>query len=160
MTEKTDIAMLREQAETAKVCGGMFAISGEQALSLLDQLEAERHKGDLWFGKVADLEAALKTERQRADEYRQKWTDAVSDSCDRIQELRAELAVLKGEQLPKDWQLVPKKPTPKMRLQMHTVGDVTCYECGADRTYDCTENIDYSWDDMLAAAPSLSKDGE
>jgi chromosome segregation ATPase len=34
---------------------------------LQSQLEAERRKGDLWFGKVADLEAALKAERQRAD---------------------------------------------------------------------------------------------
>jgi len=50
---KTDIAALRELAETAKVCGGMFAISGEQALALLDQFEAERQR-------VKDLETRLR----------------------------------------------------------------------------------------------------
>lgn len=75
MTDTTDIKMLREQAETAKVCGGMFAISGEQALSLLDQLEAER---------------------QRADELKINW-DAAKNS---IQFYKAEIAALKGDQVP------------------------------------------------------------
>lgn len=46
MTDTTDIKALRRQAETVKACGGIFSISGEQALSLLDQLEAERERAD------------------------------------------------------------------------------------------------------------------
>lgn len=80
MTNTTDIAALRE------ACGilndhGYLTKSGkirsnnlaeavrmiiEQSVGYAGQLEEERHKGDLWFGKVADLEAALKAERQRA----------------------------------------------------------------------------------------------
>ena len=82
MTDTTDIAALREQAETAKACGGMFAISGEKALSLLDQLEAERQRA---AGSEEKLHKALHREK------------AVERKLLAAQE---ELAALKGDQVP------------------------------------------------------------
>ncbi len=75
MTDAIDIKALRCQAETAIVCGGMFAISGEQALSLLDQLEAERQRA----------ESLSKSEWKMACE---------------LSEAQAELAALKSDQVP------------------------------------------------------------
>lgn len=66
-----------------------------------------------------------------------------------------ELALLLLDQ-PEGWTLVPVKPTPHMRLQMHTVGDISCRACGANVSYDCTENVEYSWEDMLNAAPKAT----
>lgn len=86
MTDTTDIKALREQAETSKVCGGIFAISGEQALSLLDQLEAERQRADA-------------NEPVRCEGVPQHVHDMI-DLQETIDELRAELAELKGEQVP------------------------------------------------------------
>lgn len=60
MTDTADTAALREKAETAKVCGGMFAISGEQALSLLDQLEAERQRADKSDAMLSECLESLK----------------------------------------------------------------------------------------------------
>lgn len=81
MTDTTDTAALREQAETAKACGGIFAISGEKALSLLDHLEAERQRAN-----------ALQTER---DEFRRrlKLERSILEDADK------EIAKLKGEQV-------------------------------------------------------------
>lgn len=100
MTDKTDIKALREQAETAKVCGGMFAISGEQALSLLDQLEAERQRADRYhFVAMSALEAQAEISEQLG---------ISEDECDgspeqiheKIEMLQTELAALKGDQVP------------------------------------------------------------
>lgn len=79
MTDTTDIKALREQAEKAKVCGGIFAISGEQALSLLDQLEAERQRAD------------------NASFRENHLNDMLNDKIQQNVDLRAELAALKGE---------------------------------------------------------------
>src|SRR5471030_11559 len=117
MTDKTDIAALR--IKSANVIGLLTAesLTGSFALdSLADVfddmfrlLEAERHKGDLWFGKVADLEAALKAERQQADKNG-KMLERVAGQRDKafadIEKAEAELAALKGDQVPVAWQSV------------------------------------------------------
>lgn len=86
MTDTTDTAALREQAETAKACGGMFAISGEKALSLLEQPEAERQRADA-------------NEPVRCEGVPQHVHDMI-DLQETIDELQAEVAELKGEQVP------------------------------------------------------------
>lgn len=82
MTDTTDIKALRCQAETAIVCGGMFAISGEQALSLLDQFEAERQLAE----KLRML--------------RDSWRESAYTNTHRAEKAEAELAALKGDQVP------------------------------------------------------------
>ncbi|MFA9208722.1 MAG: hypothetical protein ACEQSN_10885 [Yersinia sp. (in: enterobacteria)] len=80
--------------------------------------------------------------------------------------LREQLAELKALPLfteatpattvvPEGYKFVPIKLTPTMRLQMHTIGDVTCHECGTRLSYDCTDNIEYSWADILEATPEV-----
>lgn len=128
MTDTTDIKALREGLvellDHVDSYGGkcwLFPEDVRSIISSLDQLEAERHKGDLWFGKVADLEAALKAERQRADRYHFVAMSALEsqaeisdqlgiseDECDgspeqiheKIEMLQTELAALKVEQVP------------------------------------------------------------
>lgn len=82
MTDTTDIKALRRQAETAKACGGIFSISGEQALSLLDQLEAERQRADK-NGKMLERVAGQRDQ-------------AFAD----IEKAETELAALKGDHVP------------------------------------------------------------
>lgn len=82
MTDAIDIKALRCQAETAIVCGGMFAISGEQALSLLDQLEAERQLAE----KLRML--------------RDSWRESAYTNTHRAEKAEAELAALKSDQVP------------------------------------------------------------
>ncbi|MFS7360333.1 hypothetical protein AB6896_15860 [Rahnella inusitata] len=79
-------------------CADQLYWSAWQVLAerALDQLEAERHKGDLWFGKVADLEAALKAERQRAADL----VLHVNTQANMREKTESELAALKGEQMP------------------------------------------------------------
>ncbi len=77
------------------------AVSG--LLHSAEQLEAERRKGDLWFGKVADLEAALKAERQRADALqteRDEFRRRLKIERSILEDADKELAALKGDQVP------------------------------------------------------------
>lgn len=60
-----------------------------------------------------------------------------------------------AQKLAQHYKFVPIKLTPTMRQQMHTIGDVTCHECGTRLSYDCTENIEYSWVDILEATPEV-----
>ncbi|PKE31014.1 hypothetical protein CWS43_10070 [Rahnella sp. AA] len=88
MTDTTDISALREQAETAKVCGGMFAISGEQALSLLDQLEAERQRADK---AQADMQFECDAHIETAESWREWKLRAITAETE-IAALKARLA--------------------------------------------------------------------
>lgn len=105
-----------EGSKKQKVANAKYiALANPQTIiALLDQLEGARAKGDLWFGKVADLEAALKAERQRAGELQstinrlsksrnklfddrqrinKSWTEAETDNA----LLRDEIAALKAK---------------------------------------------------------------
>ncbi|HDL7647604.1 TPA: hypothetical protein PXO92_004306 [Yersinia enterocolitica] len=55
---------------------------------------------------------------------------------------------------PKNWKLVPSRLTPEMKLQMHTLCNADCPDCGKEFAVDVTNNIEQSWGDMLAAAPT------
>lgn len=110
MTDTTDVAALRSKAAnvigllTAESLTGGFALDSLADVfdDMFRLLEAERHKGDLWFGKVADLEAALKAERQQrkaAEKEREGLQKALVIYGDEILELRAKLKV---EQVPVD----------------------------------------------------------
>lgn len=118
MTTK-DIAALREAIKACDLNDYRTwpQLPPRRLEALLNKLEAERHKGDLWFGKVADLEAALKAERQRADEYKgqleleQHHSKTLSGTVDivdgqrdhwmeRARKAEAEIAALKGDQVP------------------------------------------------------------
>ena len=99
MTDKTDTPELRRfnfeiwphEAYISEAYDGEYVLFADAH----QQIEAERHKGDLWFGKVADLEAALKTERQRADDALTSITDYLSAPF----KVKTEIAALKGEQV-------------------------------------------------------------
>ncbi|MBW5816165.1 hypothetical protein H0I54_16230 [Yersinia kristensenii] len=54
---------------------------------------------------------------------------------------------------PKKWKLVPSCLTPEMKLQMHTLCNADCPDCGKEFAIDVTNNIERSWEDMLAAVP-------
>ncbi|EEP89025.1 hypothetical protein [Yersinia kristensenii] len=54
---------------------------------------------------------------------------------------------------PKNWKLVPSCLTPEMKLQMHTLCNADCPECGKEFAVDVTNNIEQSWADILAAVP-------
>lgn len=103
MTDKTDTPELRRfnfeiwphEAYISEAYDGEYVLFADAH----QQIEAERHKGDLWFGKVADLEAALKTERQRAHDALTSITDYLSAPF----KVKAEIAALKGEQVPVAW---------------------------------------------------------
>lgn len=84
MTDTTDIKVLRELAETAKVCGGIFAISGEQALSLLDQLEAERQRADkAELELIKPLPIGELIQRLEGQTY-EKWFSQSDLKCDQV----------------------------------------------------------------------------
>ncbi len=99
MTDKTDTPELRRfnfeiwphEAYISEAYDGEYVLFADAH----QQIEAERHNGDLWFGKVADLEAALKTERQRADDALTSITDYLSAPL----KVKAEIAALKGERV-------------------------------------------------------------
>lgn len=87
MTDTTDIAVLYATAMRAKETGTSFVIPAETAISMLTH--------------VGVLRDNLEAERQLADELKINW-DAAKNS---IQFYKAELAALKREQVPVEYQM-------------------------------------------------------
>lgn len=55
--------------------------------------------------------------------------------------------------VPDGWKLVPVEPTLEMRKMIHPIAEGTCQHCYATVNPDCEDNVLYSWEDMLKAAP-------
>ncbi|EPA9245192.1 hypothetical protein ACQ8FT_004012 [Yersinia enterocolitica] len=73
---------------------------------------------------------------------------------DKITEGNNDASVPTPPVTPKNWKLVPSCLTPEMKLQMHTLCNADCPDCGKEFAVDVTNNIEQSWGDMLAAAPT------
>lgn len=52
------------------------------------------------------------------------------------------------------WVLVPRKMTGEMLAKVHPITEATCPDCGKRVTADCEDNVLWSWDDILSAAPA------
>ncbi|QHJ82456.1 MAG: hypothetical protein [Bacteriophage sp.] len=89
MKDEFKVATMREQAETAMACGGMFAISGQQAKRMLD--------------RIVELESQIeRITAQRLQENSMNLKVKLHLN-ERATNAEAELAALKGDQVPVAW---------------------------------------------------------
>lgn len=124
MKEEFKVATMREQAETARACGGMFAVSGDQAIRMLDriaELGAEvRLLQNQWENRSPTEWAynqacnALHSQRERANKLQSQLDEVTTQRLqeakmnlnikvhlnERALKAEAELSELKGDRVP------------------------------------------------------------
>jgi hypothetical protein len=130
MKEEFKVATMREQAETAMACGGMFAISGQQAKRMLDRivelesqieritaqrlqensmnLKVKLHLNERATNAEAEL-AALKGDRVP---YAYSYNYAGCETCEGFQDWRKELS----RERPPEWMVETGKVTDLVEL--------------------------------------------
>ncbi|ENG0876773.1 hypothetical protein ABU549_004432 [Yersinia enterocolitica] len=151
-----------------------------ELLSLREQREAERQRADTLQTERDEFRRRLKLERSILEDTEKQLAEL--KTLEPVAEMRTWPKNISGPNpdwywfgkqdfpvgtqlftsakpattvVPEGHRFVPIKLTPTMRRQMHTIGDVTCHECGTRLSYDCTDNIEYSWADILEATPEV-----
>jgi hypothetical protein len=149
-------------------------------VTLNEQLEAERQRADTLQTERDEFRRRLKLERSILEDTEKQLAEL--KALEPVAEMRTWPKNISGPNpdwfwfgkqdfpvgtqlftaakpattvVPEGHRFVPIKLTPTMRRQMHTIGDVTCHECGTRLSYDCTDNIEYSWADILEATPEV-----
>ena len=184
MKEEFRVATMREQAETAMACGGVFAISGQQAKRMLDRivelesqieritaqrlqenslnLKVKLHLNERATNAEAELEA-LKGDRVP---YAYSYNYAGCETCEGFQDWRKELS----RERPPEWMVETGKVTDLVELftgqqkpivlpSKITMGFkklAEIYECKPEQA----QFIAVGWNAAIEAAGGIVKDGE